>query len=200
MEDAPMTYSRRQLEENQSVFLTLTTADHKPWLRANNVRELVLEALHETWQRCPFVPYGHVLLDDHVHLLVRPVAGTSIADLVGDFKRTALAKLPMDAQQRSWQPHYHDHVICDEDDFARHLDYMHFNPVKHGLTNDAGAWRWSSLAVWQSRGVYPNDWGRCEPERIRGMTEQGLVDAAHARFKHDPTWCGPVTPAFAMAA
>jgi putative transposase len=195
-----MNYDRRHLEQGQSVFLTLTTANHTPWLRTNTVRELVLEALHETWQRCPFVPYGHVLLDDHVHLLIRPVAGTVIDGLVSDFKRTAIAKLPMDARQCSWQPQYHDHVILDEEDFARHLDYMHFNPVKHGLTNDAGTWRWSSFAAWQARGVYPNGWGRCEPERIRGMTEQGLADAISARFTHDPTWRGPAVPALAMAA
>ena len=67
------------------------------------------------------------------------------------------------ANERLWQRRYHDHVIRDADDFARHLDYLHFNPVKHGLAEDPGAWRWSSLAAWRARGEYPQGWGQREP-------------------------------------
>src|SRR3546814_19294976 len=65
---------------------------------------------------------------------------------------------------RLWQRRYFDHVIRDADDFARHLDYLHFNPVKHGLVRRAADWRWSSFGAWAARGVYDVDWGNGAPE------------------------------------
>jgi putative transposase len=164
---------RRHFEYGQTVFLTLTTA-RKPWLAGPGVRDEMLEALRQARRRHPFRHHGHVLLDDHLHLLLSPHAGVSVPKLVGSFKRAVLARLPggiANREGRLWQRRYYDHVIRDTDDFAKHLDYLHFNPVKHGLAPDAGAWRWSSFAAWRARGTYPEGWGRCEPAHIRDIVE-----------------------------
>ncbi len=47
--------------------------------------------------------------------------------------------------QKIWQPSFHDHVIRDENDFNNHIEYIHYNPVKHGLVDDPGDWKWSSF-------------------------------------------------------
>ena len=171
---------RRYFEDGQSVFLTLVTGGRRRWLSVDGARDEVLEALRQTRVRYPFRHHGHVLLDDHLHLLLSPGAGVSVPKLVGSFKRTVLARLSgglaggaergasdgvaaVVANERLWQRRYHDHVIRDADDFARHLDYLHFNPVKHGLAEDPGTWRWSSLAAWRARGEYPQGWGQREP-------------------------------------
>ena len=121
-----------------------------------------------------FRHYGHVLLDDHLHLLISPSQGVQIPRIVGSFKQAALAwlrHLPQSIAGRAWQRRYYGHIVRDEADFVRHLDYLHYNPVKHGLVEHASEWEWSSLVSWQARGVYPLDWGSAEPMSIRDMTE-----------------------------
>ncbi len=102
----------------------------------------------------PFRHYGHVLLDDHLHLLIGLSHGVQIPRVVGSFKQAALARLrhlPRSIAGRVWQRRYYDHIIRDEADFARHLDYLHYNPVKHELVGHAKDWEWS---VWSP--------GKCE--------------------------------------
>ena len=165
---------RRHFEEGQTVFLTLVTDARRRWLADDGVRCEVLAALREVRLHHPFRHHGHVLLDDHLHLLLSPLAGVSVPGLVGSFKRGVSARLPagmVGMGTRLWQRRYYDHVVRDAADYARHLDYLHFNPVKHGLVADPGMWPWSSFGAWRRRGVYPEGWGRHEPARIRDMTE-----------------------------
>ena len=57
-----------------------------------------------------------------------------------------------------WQRRYWEHTICDEGDFARHADYIHINPVKHGLVTRVRDWPHSSFHRLVREGVYPADW------------------------------------------
>ena len=68
-----------------------------------------------------------------------------------------------------WQRRYWEHTIRDEGDFAAHTDYIHFNPVKHGLVAHPADWPYSSFHHYVAKGIYPASWagsGR-EPERNR---------------------------------
>ena len=58
-----------------------------------------------------------------------------------------------------WQRRYWEHQIRDENDYARHVDYIHFNPVKHGHAAQAGDWPYSSFHRYVRHGVLPADWG-----------------------------------------
>ncbi len=58
-----------------------------------------------------------------------------------------------------WQHRYWEHCLRDEDDLRRHLDYLHFNPVKHGLVTRVADWEWSSFHRYVADGAYPVDWG-----------------------------------------
>lgn len=58
-----------------------------------------------------------------------------------------------------WQPRYWEHTIADEDDFERHFDYLHYNPVKHGHARCPNDWPESSFHRWVKAGVYNQDWG-----------------------------------------
>lgn len=64
-----------------------------------------------------------------------------------------------------WQRHYWEHMIRDEDDFARHLDYVHFNPVKHGHVERTGAWPFSSFHRVVRLGLYPATWAHDDTDR-----------------------------------
>jgi len=58
-----------------------------------------------------------------------------------------------------WQRRFWEHLIRDEDDFARHMDYLHYNPVKHGWVSQVADWPYSSFHRFVRSGVYPPDWG-----------------------------------------
>jgi putative transposase len=58
-----------------------------------------------------------------------------------------------------WQRRYWEHLVRDEDDFARHVDYIHFNPVKHGHALRAADWPYSSFHRYVREGKLPADWG-----------------------------------------
>jgi putative transposase len=68
-----------------------------------------------------------------------------------------------------WQRRFWEHTIRDEDDWRRHVDYIHYNPVKHGLAKRPGDWPWSSFRKAVAKGWYDEAWGACEPEAIDGM-------------------------------
>ena len=57
-----------------------------------------------------------------------------------------------------WQRRFWEHTIRDENDFARHVDYIHINPVKHGLVTRVVDWPYSSFHRLVKLGVYPEDW------------------------------------------
>jgi putative transposase len=57
-----------------------------------------------------------------------------------------------------WQRRFWEHRIGDGDDLARHVDYIHINPVKHGLVRRVADWRWSSFHTFVRAGLLPMDW------------------------------------------
>jgi putative transposase len=57
-----------------------------------------------------------------------------------------------------WQRRYWEHLIRDDADFRAHMDYVHFNPVKHGLVKRVCDWPYSTFHRWVEQGVYPLDW------------------------------------------
>lgn len=57
-----------------------------------------------------------------------------------------------------WQRRYWEHLIRDDQDFAAHMDYVHVNPLKHGLVKRVGDWPFSTFHHLVVQGVYPADW------------------------------------------
>jgi len=56
-----------------------------------------------------------------------------------------------------WQRRFWEHTLRDESDFARHVDYVHYNPVKHGLVKQVKDWPYSSFHRYVRSGIYPAD-------------------------------------------
>jgi putative transposase len=63
-----------------------------------------------------------------------------------------------------WQRRFWEHTIRDDNDFARHVDYIHFNPVKHGLVSRVRDWPYSSFHVYVRQGLLPEDWAGDESQ------------------------------------
>jgi putative transposase len=71
-----------------------------------------------------------------------------------------------------WQRRYWEHTIRDDADFARHVDYIHYNPVKHGLVTRVRDWPYSSFRHYVRRGILPSDWAGDPSESAAGYGER----------------------------
>ena len=153
---------RRHYQPGTLVFLTLVCHRRQPWLRSAKAKELLLRLLQDLRVEHDFKLYAWAILDEHMHLLVSdPTGGT--ATWVQRLKLLFVRRHP-DRPGRVWQKRYWDHVIRDENDLHRHLDYIHHNPVKHGHATRTAQYPWSSFAKFARRGWYSPDWIAVAPE------------------------------------
>jgi putative transposase len=134
----------------------------------------VLTACRQRW---PFRIEAMVLLPDHLHANWSLPRGdtnypTRWAWIKKEFTKTWLAgggrEHPTSASRREnrrrgvWQRRYWEHTVQDDLDFERHCDYIHYNPVKHGLVACPADWPYSSFHRFVKRGAYPPHWGRSD--------------------------------------
>ncbi|MBK1700402.1 REP-associated tyrosine transposase [Thiococcus pfennigii] len=117
----------------------------------------------------PFRIEAICVLPDHLHCIWTLPAGDSAyatrwALIKAGFSRALPAGEPR-SQSRAkrgergiWQRRFWEHAIRDERDLARHIDYIHWNPVKHGWVPRVGDWPHSSFHAYVRRGRYPADW------------------------------------------
>lgn len=178
-----MTSYRRNFVPGGSFFFTVNLANRKLALLTEHI-ELLREAFRKTCQRHPFTIDAIVILPDHIHAIwTMPEGDADFATRWRLIKSTFSRRLPVDepiSQSRAakrergiWQRRYWEHTIRDEGDFAQHVDYIHINPLKHGLVNRAREWEASSFQRYVKLGVYPIDWagdasqdGRLYGERL----------------------------------
>jgi putative transposase len=147
---------RRHFRPGTLVFLTLVCHRRSPWLRSPLAKDLLLRLLQLLRAEHGFRLYAWAILDDHVHLLVSDPIGDTAA-WVQRLKLLFVRRHP-DRPSRVWQKRYWDHVVRDENDLHRHLDYIHHNPVKHGYARKSSEYTWSSFAKFARRGWYAPDW------------------------------------------
>lgn len=102
-----------------------------------------------------------VVLPDHFHMIIDPMEN----DLSGIVRRLKLSFANLYYRHQGmnrgsiWQRRFWDHIIRDQADMNRHTDYIHYNPVKHGLVCDPFEWPHSSLEGYYKNGYYTRDWG-----------------------------------------
>jgi putative transposase len=126
-------------------------------------------AFRETRRRHPFTIDAMVVLPDHLHAIwPLPEGDADFATrwrlIKSAFSRgfgagERISKSRASKGERGiWQRRYWEHTIRDDNDFARHVDYIHFNPVKHRLVARVRDWPYSSFHRLVKLGVYPYDW------------------------------------------
>jgi putative transposase len=173
-----MSNYRRLRISGGSYFFTLSLYDRRSAVLTDApVLAALRAAIVQTRGTRPWTIDAWVLLPDHLHCIwTLPPGDTDYSARWSAIKRltSQAVRLPQ-AQPASasrlrrresnlWQRRFWEHCIRDEEDFARHLDYVHWNPVKHGLVARAADWPWSSLHRWIGLGVYPADWGLAEDQ------------------------------------
>jgi putative transposase len=163
-----MTAYRRRLVAGATWFFTVNLANRRLALLADHI-DTLRAAFRETRRRHPFAIEAIVVLPDHLHAIwTLPEGDSDFAMRWSLIKACFSRALPQgEPVSRSrerrrerglWQRRYWEHTIRDEDDLARHIDYIHFNPVKHRYVENVADWPYSSFHRAVRQGVYPADW------------------------------------------
>jgi putative transposase len=158
---------RRNFVPGGMFFFTVTLADRRSRALVDHI-DALREAFRAGRRERPFTIEAIVVLPDHLHtIFTLPPDDT---DFSGRWRRIkghfsshmitadALAKRHANGDYALWQRRFWEHTIRDEDDFARHVDYIHFNPVKHGLVSWVRDWPYSSFHRYVREGLLPHDW------------------------------------------
>jgi len=111
-----------------------------------------------------------VVLPDHLHCVwTLPEGDADNASRWAQIKSGFSRRLPAGEWRSArriarrergiWQRRYWEHLVRDEEDLRRHVDYVHFNPIKHGHVARLADWPHSSFHRWVGAGVYAGNWG-----------------------------------------
>lgn len=161
---------KRYYVPNAIVFITQVVDRRISIFQQTVFIDLLRTILHNVKVLHPFSLMGYVFLPEHFHLLIRPTGRSNFSQIIQSLKRNFTIEykkqLGMVGHMKFWQKGFWDHVIRDEMDLQRHLDYIHYNPVRHGLVEKPELWPHSSFPYWQQRGVYPACWGWSFPTAI----------------------------------
>lgn len=184
---------RRARVSGGTYFFTVVTYGRKPLLVCEDARRALREAIREVRYSRPFKIDAFCLLPDHLHTIWTLPKGDSNysqrwSALKSHFSRNFLCMLDRNAkptgsrlsrgERMIWHRRFWEHLIVGEDDLQRHLDYVHYNPVKHGHAKAVIEWPWSSFHRYVREGVYPKDWGGASQAGLNLVTVGERVGAA----------------------
>jgi putative transposase len=164
-----MSRYRRAKIEGGAFFFTLTLADRSSDLLIREINRS-RRAYKAVQQRLPFDTVAICVLPDHLHALWHlPNGDADFSSRWSLFKTSFSRGLPAtEARSASkirkrekgiWQRRYWEHTIRDDADLERHVDYIHYNPVKHGLVSRVVDWPYSSFHRYVMQELLPSDWG-----------------------------------------
>lgn len=155
-------------------FFTVVTFDRAPIFINEGRVEVLRQAFRKVMAAHPFQVDAMVVLPEHLHCIWRmPEGDADYSSRWREIKKAASRQISTTTNNRNermvWQRRFWEHTIRDEEDWRKHVDYIHYNPVKHGLSSRPGEWRWSSFSHAVTKGWYEESWGAGEPATITGM-------------------------------
>ena len=185
-----MPHYRCLIRPGGTFFFTLVTENRAAILCEDTARKILHDAIADCASRRPFALEAMVLLPDHAHLMMTLPDGdsdysTRIAGIKATFTRGYLAaggsEQPRSASRQRkrrrgiWQRWFWEHAIRDDDDYEKHFDYTHWNPVKHGLVTCPHEWDYSTFQRSVRQGVYEQDWQcACDGRIVKPPDFKGL--------------------------
>jgi putative transposase len=156
---------RRNFVPGGACFFTVTLADR----RSTSLTERI-DVLGAAFRQCrcshPFATLAIAVMPDHLHCIwTLPDGDADYAIRWSHIKRAFTRRqyhegpMPARAKRGVWQARFREHTIRDDVDLQRHIDYIHFNPVKHGHAQRAVDWPHSSFHRYVRLGLLAADWG-----------------------------------------
>ena len=165
---------RRFKKAGGTYFFTVVTHGRRPILTSPEIRQALREGISRVRQTMPFSIEAWVLLPAHLHAiwtlmehddryaarwaLIKSYVTKRCKNLFGSGENASISRNRR-KEGGVWQRRFWEHVIRDDLDFQRHLDYLHWNPVKHGYVKTPMDWPYSTIHRFVGQGFYPSNWG-----------------------------------------
>ncbi len=168
---------KRNFVKGGSYFFTVVTQNRNKLFCSEITRKHLRNAINTCQERWPFEGVAWVLLDDHLHTVWTLPEGDDNYSrrwsfIKRKFTEAYLAENSHDEfrstskqnkrERGVWQRRFWEHTLRDKTDFQRHIDYIHYNPVKHGFVNHAKDYPFSTFHQYVRDGVYDENWGISE--------------------------------------
>lgn len=163
----------RSRHPGATYFFTLVTYRREPIFKSEEIIRNLKKAFCRVLKERPFELVAIVVLPDHLHAiwtlpsedfdystrwrLIKTYFTRSFQTSRYPQKRQSISRMRK-GEQPVWQRRFREHQIRDEQELERYFDYIHFNPIKHGIVADLSAYRWSSYHRYVRLGVYAEDW------------------------------------------
>ena len=182
-----MSHYRRANAANVSYFFTVVTYRRQTFLCDEPVRAALRKAINKVRAQYPFEIDTWVLLPDHIHSIWTLPEGDANFSLRWQLIKRYVTREcgaylnrpewlnPSKTKHQEstlWQRRFWEHQIRDERDYQTHIDYCHYNPVKHGLVKRVQDWPYSSFHKHVKLGQYLIDWAGA------GMADSGMFGEA----------------------
>jgi putative transposase len=178
-----MSNYRRSFTKGGTYFFTVNAFRRQTILTHPNFRNALKIAVIEARQRFPFTINAWVLLPDHLHCIwTLPQDDADFSGRWAFIKRTTTKQCKAYFQKHNWlnashikrsestlwQRRFWEHQIRDERDYQTHMDYIYWNPVKHGHVTAVKDWPYSTFHRDVERGIYSNNWGSVDLGKLSG--------------------------------
>ena len=171
---------RRAWHQGGTYFFTVNLLQRKNNNLLVEQVQVLRNAVAQVKKTYPFIIHAWVVLPEHLHCVIE------LPENDADFKtrwmliKMLFSKAMPKTEARSairikrrergiWQRRYWEHLIKDEADFAAHVDYVHINPVKHGLVMLVADWPYSTFHRLVKAGIYPRDWAGGAESELDGI-------------------------------
>lgn len=161
---------RRVFVQGGMYFFTIVTYERRKLFEREDNIELLKNAMEYVRQRHPFITIAQVILPDHMHAiwelpendsdypmrwyLIKSHFSRNYGRLSGELPSIRINK----GEKTVWQRRYWEHFIRNESDLDNHIDYIHYNPVHHGLVKTPSEWGHSTFFQYVQEGRYSEDW------------------------------------------
>ena len=144
--------------------------------------DLLREAICKVRKTHPFELHAFVVLSEHLHCVLQLPEGDCDFTLLWRLIKASFSKSLPIIEKRSavrvrrgergiWQRRFWEHVIKDEADYAAHMDYVHINPVKHGLVKNVRDWPYSTFHHCVRQGIYTLEWAGSDKDNVLGYDD-----------------------------
>ena len=174
-----MEYRRSKVQGGSYFFTVVTNQRQKILCHPDNI-QLLRQSFRHVLNRYPFIIDAIVILPDHIHSVwTLPINDCDYSTrwrLIKSYfsrhcdrKFQGLVNLSRQSKKERgfWQRRFWEHQIQDEKDFNCHLDYIHYNPVRHGLVKAPQEWQYSSFHRYVQNKYYDLTWGANEEIILR---------------------------------
>jgi len=154
-----MSNIRRYYDSGNIYFVTMVTKNRK-YILIDNI-DILKESIKRSKIKYDYSILASVVMPDHLHLIIDP-NNNDLSKIIYSVKMSfsKLYHYEHKSSGKLWQLRFWDHIIRNQNDMNKHIDYIHYNPIKHGLVQSPYEWEFSSIHKYFKDGYYLSDWGK----------------------------------------